>query len=112
MGLRFTSGARVAGCCPEIGLAITAALGVYDRHGKDCWVTSLTEGKHRRGSLHYVGAAVDLRTKHLPGGSQGPSARAVADQLRDALGPEYDVVLEKDHVHVEFQPKAGLNLPG
>lgn len=30
--------------------------------------------------------------------------------LQKALGPTFDVVLESDHFHVEFQPKTGLNL--
>ena len=64
-------------------------------------VTSVMDGKHRPGSLHYVGYAADLRTwaiesDHLAEFTQG---------LAEELGEEFDVVLEKDHIHIEFQPK-------
>ncbi len=61
-------------------------------------ITSVSEGKHSAGSLHYVGHAFDMR---LPGDPD----TFVAD-LKEALGDEFDVVLEGDHVHVEYQPKA------
>lgn len=111
MPLTIKPGVRCMGVNPEIVLALTVALGVFDRHGVDCVVTSLTEGRHRNASLHYVGAAVDLRTRHLPGGSRGAAAQAVGDQLRAALGEDFDVVVERDHIHLEFQPKSGANMP-
>lgn len=60
-------------------------------------VTSVSDGKHSAGSLHYVGLAADLRLPADPPGFVG--------RLRAALGDEYDVVLEGDHIHIEFQPK-------
>lgn len=60
-------------------------------------VTSVSDGKHSAGSLHYVGLACDLR---LP-----PESAIFVEELREALGAEYDVVIEGDHVHVEYQPK-------
>ena len=109
MALLCDCGARLTGARPEIVAVMLVAVGVYDRHARDCVVTSVTEGKHRKGSLHYVGSAVDLRTRHLPGGASGSDAQAVGDQLRAALGPDFDVIVEKNHVHIEHQPKTGLN---
>lgn len=60
-------------------------------------VTSVSEGKHSPGSLHYVGHAFDMRLPAEP-------ALFVAD-LKSALGEEFDVVRESDHIHVEWQPK-------
>lgn len=60
-------------------------------------VTSVSDGKHSAGSLHYVGLAFDLRLPANPAGFVGA--------LKAALGAEYDVVLEHDHIHVEYQPK-------
>jgi len=33
------------------------------------------------------------------------SHRRIRDELADVLGEEWDVVLEKDHLHLEFDPK-------
>lgn len=61
-------------------------------------VTSTTEGEHTPGSLHPDGLAVDLRIWELSHPVQ------VAAALELLLGPEYDVVLEDTHVHVEYDP--------
>lgn len=94
-------GARIGGLRPEMALALVMADQVYGAHGYDLVTTEGTGGKHGTGSLHYVGLAVDLRTSNVPMGEVG----AVAADLRAALGAEYDVVVESDHIHVEFQPK-------
>ncbi len=97
------SGVKAAGLQPEILLAIVEAREVFRDLGADLIITSLTEGKHMPGSLHYEGLAVDLRTRHL-----ALSDRALAaNRLRMNLGPDYDVILETDppHIHVEFDPK-------
>lgn len=81
-------------------MALLIADGVYERNGENMTVTSLLDGEHMRASLHYVGAAGDLG---LP--MQGVD-HMIFD-LRTALGENYDVVLEPDHIHVEYQPKHG-----
>ncbi len=96
----------------EIGYAIGIAESVYSEVGSVLVVTSLNDSKHSSGSLHYTGRAVDLRTKHLqPGVLQGirrDTVPAVFAKLRERLEPlGFDVVLESDHIHVEFDPKAG-----
>ncbi len=93
--------ARVRGLQPEMILALTVASDVYSQYDVICVVTEGTGGKHSSGSLHYVGLAVDLRTRSIPPNLREP----VAQQIRVALGEEYDVVLESDHLHIEFQPK-------
>jgi uncharacterized protein YcbK (DUF882 family) len=64
-------------------------------------VTHVTDGQHMRKSLHYAGAAADLRTHTLPEGK----VKQVATEVAEALGGEFDVVLEKTHLHVEWDPK-------
>ena len=95
------AGVRAAGLQPEILLAILEAREIYRALEVDLVITSLRDGKHMKGSLHYKGLAVDLRTRDLC-----PINRATATRrLKGALGPEYDVVLESDHIHIEFDPK-------
>jgi len=59
-------------------------------------ITSTFEGSHSISSLHPYGLALDLE---LP-----PKPRAACADLRQILGCNYDVVLETDHVHVEYDP--------
>ena len=100
--LKFKPGVKIAGVRPEIALAIHVADDIYGMNDiATCVVTSVTEGKHGFGSLHFSGAAFDLRVSNFKTWKQ----RHVVDELRKHLTDEFDVVLEKDHIHVEFQPK-------
>ncbi len=93
-------GVKVSGLQPEILLAIQEAREVY-RNLIDLTITALLDGTHMENSLHYKGLAVDLRTHYFSKPTQG----LLLQRLKEALGPEYDVVLEKTHIHVEFDPK-------
>lgn len=57
-----------------------------------------------RGTLHPSGRALDFRTNDLPGGALGVPAQQLAAGLQNALGADFDVVLEGDHCHVEYVP--------
>lgn len=61
-------------------------------------ITSVTDGKHGPNSFHYVGCAFDLRTRHLKSMER---VQEVAKEIRAVLGASYDVVVEKDHIHIE-----------
>lgn len=63
-------------------------------------ITSVNDGAHMQGSKHYSNEAVDLRTRDI----QQYSLEEVCNDLRNILGPDYDVVLEKDHCHLEYDP--------
>lgn len=70
-------------------------------------VTSGNDSVHGEHSLHYKNLAIDLRTGHAwekPLMTQA-EAQAIRDELAKKLGVGYDVVLEKHHVHVEYDPK-------
>ena len=103
--LLLKPGVRIHGIQPEMVLALQVAAGVFAEHGLACIVTSATEGRHGRNSLHYVGCAVDLRSRHLP----PRDVDLVAAQRRSALGADFDVVAEPTHFHIEFQPETGVN---
>lgn len=101
---------------PEVNLALQPDMGkalpVIDLVHHECElhrdavITSANDGTHMVKSLHYAGLAVDLRTRDL-----APATIALlASKLRERLnGNEntnrpYQVVLEVDHLHLEFQP--------
>lgn len=98
--MKIKNGAKVNGLKTEILLAVIVASDIYKSLGQALVITELTGGKHSRASLHYVGYAVDLRTHYFS--DNGLEAQKM---LKNSLGTEYDVVLEKDHIHIEFQPK-------
>lgn len=94
------SGVKVGGLKPEALLAINIAAGVYRKYGYDLVLTSALDGAHSPNSRHYVGLAIDIRTRDI---ARYDLADIIQD-LKTALGDEYDVVLEHDHLHVEHDP--------
>ncbi len=94
-------GVKLLGMTPQIALAIGVVDSVYREHGKDLVVTSVTDGRHGSGSLHYKGLALDCRTRFF----DRETALIVTDQCKKRLGGEFDIVLEDDHLHVEWDPQ-------
>lgn len=99
--LSLKPGVRVQGLSTEIMLAVCIAESAFKDEGYDCVITSLLDGQHSFNSLHYSGNAVDLRIRHL----QEAHAGLIAEDIETALGPDYDVVLESSHIHIEHQPR-------
>ena len=98
--MQLKPGVRIYGIRPEMVWALSACSEVYRKEGYELVVTSISEGKHQRASKHYTGCAADLRMHMLP------NPGLIVQFLRQALGEDFDVVLEKDHIHIEFDPKA------
>ena len=93
-------GVRACNIKPELMLALIIADRVYDKYGEELVVTSLNDGNHSRKSLHYSGQAADLRTRYF----RSDEVALVAEDIRSRLGSDYDVVVESDHIHLEYQP--------
>lgn len=72
-------------------------------------ITAALDGKHMQGSLHAKGLALDFRTNDLSPSEAG-RLTVVATKVLEPLG--YDVVHETipEHLHIEFDPKAGEEL--
>jgi hypothetical protein len=64
---------------------------------KELRITSTYEGNHSEGSLHYADLAVDI--------GRDKKGQEVRDELKHKFGMDYDVVLEPDHIHIEYDPK-------
>lgn len=89
--------------------ALMVADGVWRRQGvpHGCTVTSGNEGEpgdgiHSYNSKHYPqnnkdgrGHAVDLRKWHV-------DAEEACRKLREYLGPNFDIVNEETHIHIEL----------
>lgn len=98
--MKLKSGVLFDGIKAPTLRAMAAAEDAFLPYG-EVVVTSIKDGIHSANSLHYDGLAFDLRTRHM-----------TLDQVEDAvgylrrkLGPDYDVVIEATHAHVEYQPK-------
>jgi hypothetical protein len=68
---------------------------LYEKKGFDLYITSLMEGNHMPGSLHYNGNAFDFeRIKDIS-----------KIQIQVAVGKGFDVVEYDMHFHCEYDPK-------
>lgn len=100
MALKFKEGVTLRGLKAETLLAMQVAVDVVkEQEGKDCIITSITDGVHTQGSVHKDGEAFDMRSFHLSNPGK------VAAALKARLPGLYDVVLETDHIHVEMDPR-------
>ena len=99
------NGARIHGLRPEMVVALIVIRDAFFDAGENCVITSGIEGRHGRASLHLVGAALDFRT----GGMPRELASEIATEIREGLGLDFDVVVERTHLHVEWQPKQGYD---
>lgn len=79
-------------------IAIAKVNAMLEMMGKSLTITSLTDGKHRKNSKHYSGDAFDVRIWSFD------NAKEIATKMQNLLGEDYDVVLEKTHIHVEYDP--------
>lgn len=86
-----------SGVTPANLIIAAASANVAQEMGITIYITSGTDGKHMEGSRHYVGQALDFRTSNL---IKNEIDRFM-DKLKERLGANYQVILEKDHVHVE-----------
>jgi hypothetical protein len=99
--VELKAGVRLANLTPQIVLALMVADQEYRKSGFNLVVTSISDSKHGIGSLHYSGQAADLRTRTVP----VKHRQSLRDTIARMLGPEFDVVLESDHIHLEYDPQ-------
>jgi hypothetical protein len=94
--------------------ALAHALHIVDRVylaklEHEVFITSINDGTHMDQSKHYLDDAFDTRIRINNDIALPPYDRDILNDLRatiaEQLGRAYDVVLESDHIHVEFDPK-------
>jgi len=101
--MKIKNGVNLLGIRPEIIIGVLVADSILPYYGQDAVITSAVDGKHKRASAHASGRAVDLRIWDLQ------DKEYAVTQLSEALGDEFDVILESDHIHMEYDPKKGVN---
>lgn len=113
--LTFKRGVKMQGACPEIVIAMFVFDQIVEEMIREklikkqvTRITSIVEGKHSYTSLHYIGHAFDgglLDRGALGLGLALPPNEIAVKRLKAALTDEFDVILEGNHFHIEFQPK-------
>ena len=89
----------------DIRKALTVVANIYFLKGSELVVTSTYDGNHMPGSLHYSNDAFDIRL--IPDVNQSD----IVNRIKTSLGINYDVILESDHIHIEYDPDT-VNVSG
>ena len=104
--MKVKAGVKLSDLQMPMRRVLVEAAKLWESEGYVLTITSTGDGVHSPGSLHPYGYAVDFRTwrKNAPG-VQWPSSfrQSMAQRLADALGPNYQVLPESTHIHVEYQ---------
>lgn len=100
--MRYTEKVRALGIRPELMLVLIAVQEIEHDLLLEVWVTSFVNGRHRHESSHYLGCAVDVD-------DVGDRNDLLATELESRLPPDYDVINEGSHVHIQFEPKEAMN---
>ncbi len=99
--MKLKSNVKLNDLQPQILIAAMVANDVYRQHGKELVITSVNDSKHSEHSLHYSGNAIDIRTRYF----DYQEKLDVYKEISKRLVSDFDVVLEKDHIHIEYDPK-------
>lgn len=104
--VEIKDGVRFRKFTPQFASFILAVCRTWDLHFPVVTpvITSANDGKHMTNSLHYKDLAWDLRTNNIPDAGK---VEEIARTLRIDLGSDWDIVVEKDHLHCEFD-KGGV----
>lgn len=91
----------LSGLKSQIVLALIVIDQVMKEQGQQAVITSLNDARHSKNSRHYDGAAVDLRSRFFN------DPEMILALCKEALGnnPDYDMIFETNHFHLEYQPK-------
>ncbi len=99
--MQIKEGVKINGLKPEMLLGVIIIQSIFQQWKKEFVLTSVTDGTHKEGSKHYEGQAVDIRIWDFT----SEELESFAKDLRDALGDDFDIVIEKDHIHAEYDTK-------
>ena len=102
--LRLKHGVDLRGLQPPLIFALVALDSLCNSYNASYLITSVCDDAPGRlpDSLHRKGLAFDFTILNP---TRILTYSLASDILTSALGPQFDVVLESDHIHVEFDPK-------
>lgn len=83
-----------------LGLNIVDSLH-YEMFGNSMEITSVCDKDHMENSLHYCGSAVDISDDSI----EPVFTETFVKEVKNRLGCEFDFLYEKNHFHLEWQPR-------
>jgi len=97
---------KISGLCTEVLLAVILITSLESALGYEFTITSATDGKHSKGSRHYIGGAVDFRSKDIV---SLKIKKDIVNKVRARLTKDYFFALESlgklnEHFHLEWDP--------
>jgi hypothetical protein len=101
VAVSLKDGVQLGHLQPQLVLAARVVEAILGTYAIELVITSVSDGRHKEGSLHYKGRAFDFRTRGIP----APRRKDVFTKMAEALGAEFDVLDEGDHGHVEWDPR-------
>jgi uncharacterized protein YcbK (DUF882 family) len=100
-------GVQIAGLRREMQMAIDYAEDVYEKFGHTLIMTDGYDDQKKivrgrvKNSKHYSGEAFDIRIWNV-----GADLHRIFGRLKKGLEPlGFDILLENDHIHIEYDPK-------
>ena len=99
--MKIKPGANYHDLSDEMKRACIVAENVFMDYDYLLVLTSGRDGVHKHQSLHDDGNAGDFRTRQI----RDEIRERIAADIRRELGKDFDVILEADHLHIEFDPK-------
>jgi hypothetical protein len=100
--MKIKPGVKIGLLKPQMVFALVIVDHIFwHEYGYRAVLTSGNDGKHKDTSLHYKGYAVDIRRSDI----EREDIHSIHEDMVEALGKEFDVVLESTHWHIEYQPK-------
>ena len=96
--MRCKRGVSLEGLLRCMTPVLIAGETIYGEHGAEFVITCHKKGIHSPGSKHYCGKALDLRTRDF----KKKDLEKVVKEIRTLLGISFTVILEKDHIHVQY----------
>jgi len=94
--MKFKEGVVWQDMHPAIEDSTSPVDNIFKEFQCELVVTSGRDSKHGDGSLHYEGKAYDARIRNV--------LELLTKKIKDQLGSNFDVILESDHIHIEFDP--------
>lgn len=92
------AGVDISRLKPEIRKTLKGIASIVWRcTGLELVITSTYEGTHGENSLHYANLAIDIRNKPIDCDTEA--------EIKKWLGKDYDVIQERTHLHIEYDPK-------